>query len=231
VVMSEQTTPAGWFPSEGKLRYWDGTAWTDQIKDLPAANDAQSAAPARDPDTLWEATGKPMSGMGVGRYRLTSKFLFFEKGGLRTTSQQFPIHELFDVDAAQSLSQKARSVGTLTLHVRRAHGQNEVVRVEDIPNFREGVRAINEAATAAREHHQTRATTQTLRHEGAPGYATPATNPIATAPVGAAPSAVPGKSQSDEVFDQIERLGKLRDAGYLTAEDFDAKKNELLARI
>ena len=32
---SRSSTPAGWFPERGRLRYWDGTAWTDQVMPLP----------------------------------------------------------------------------------------------------------------------------------------------------------------------------------------------------
>jgi hypothetical protein len=35
----------------------------------------------------------------------------------------------------------------------------------------------------------------------------------------------------DDVLDQLERLGKLRDSGILTIEEFEAKKTELLRRL
>lgn len=43
---------------------------------------------------------------------------------------------------------------------------------------------------------------------------------------GAAPAA-----GGTDVADQLRKLGELRDAGVLTAEEFDAKKTELLARM
>lgn len=49
---------------------------------------------------------------------------------------------------------------------------------------------------------------------------------------GSMPSAeVPASSSADEVFDQLRKLGELRDAGIVTQEEFDAKKAELLARL
>lgn len=45
-------TPAGWYPAEeGKVRWWDGTAWTDHYLDEGAATapSAPSQAPADDP--------------------------------------------------------------------------------------------------------------------------------------------------------------------------------------
>jgi len=201
----------GWYPAGDGLRWWDGTAWTEKTQPLPAQ---RSTAPQVEPGTLWNATGKPLTGLGAGHYRLTDKYLFFEKGGLRTNAQQFPIHELYDVDATQSLAQKARGVGTITLHVRRPD-RMETVLIEDVPNFREGVRAINDAANAERERLQTRASTQTINYAGA--------LPFAQAPATA--------QQGEDVYAQLERLGKLRDAGVLTPEEFDAKKAELLRRI
>ena len=32
--MSTERPPAGWYPSEGALRYWDGNAWTDHRQPL-----------------------------------------------------------------------------------------------------------------------------------------------------------------------------------------------------
>ena len=49
------SAPAGWYPTpEGHERYWDGTAWTDQVRSpdaapaAPAAPDPASATPAAD---------------------------------------------------------------------------------------------------------------------------------------------------------------------------------------
>jgi hypothetical protein len=36
---------------------------------------------------------------------------------------------------------------------------------------------------------------------------------------------------SPDVFDQIRRLGELRDAGLITPDEFDTKKAELLTRL
>ena len=38
-------------------------------------------------------------------------------------------------------------------------------------------------------------------------------------------------SSDSNVFEALERLGKLRDAGVVTAEEFEAKKAELLSRV
>jgi hypothetical protein len=38
-------------------------------------------------------------------------------------------------------------------------------------------------------------------------------------------------SAGPDTFDQIRKLGELRDAGLLTAEEFDTKKIDLLSRL
>ncbi len=46
------------------------------------------------------------------------------------------------------------------------------------------------------------------------------------------PPPLPSPSEpSPDVFDQIRKLGQLRDAGLITAEEFEAKKEELLGRL
>jgi hypothetical protein len=40
-----------------------------------------------------------------------------------------------------------------------------------------------------------------------------------------------GGSSSEDIFDQLRKLGELRDAGIVTAEEFEKKKAELLSRM
>jgi hypothetical protein len=44
-------------------------------------------------------------------------------------------------------------------------------------------------------------------------------------------AAAPPPQPQDSIVDQLTKLGELRDAGILTADEFDAKKTELLARM
>ena len=50
---------------------------------------------------------------------------------------------------------------------------------------------------------------------------------MAKAVAGQAPGAAPGAS----VPEQIEQLARLRDAGHITPEEYEAKKSELLGRM
>ena len=120
---------AGWYDDgSGRHRWWDGQRWTDNYADQQrdhsgVANHFSNVSsalvsnvtarhdPSLEPGTLWSAIGKPLTGIGVGRYRLTEEYLFFEKGTLSTKSQQIRVHEIFDVDATQSMTQKASGCG------------------------------------------------------------------------------------------------------------------------
>lgn len=164
---------------------------------------------------IWVAVGKPLTGVGGVKVRLSPEYLFFEKGTLRNDAQQVPVVAITDVDAAQSMTQRARGVGTIRVHVMRPAGQRETVLLEDIPDHRQGVDQINATARSARQAEQRMRNTQHVN------YAQPAPPP----------SAAPVKPSSDEIFTQLERLGELRDKGFISSDDFEAKKAELLARL
>lgn len=226
------STPAGWYDDgSGRQRWWDGQLWTDHYADQqPAASATANGGvvanltatqdPSEPEGTLWSAVGKPLTGLGAGRYRLTEEYLIFEKGTLSTKSQQIRVHEIFDVDGSQSMQQKARGVGTITLWARRPSGDERIL-LEDVPNFREGVTAINRAADEARHRAITRQNTQHVSYTGAPA-------------AHAAPVAQPAAQQSSTGsagLDLNAELGKLaayREQGVLDDEEFAAAKRRLL---
>lgn len=59
-----------------------------------------------------------------------------------------------------------------------------------------------------------------------PPAAAPA--PAAAPPVAEAPAAPAAGGLTDELIDQLKKLGELRDAGILTDDEFQAKKTQLL---
>ncbi len=234
--MAEQT-PAGWYPVDGRLRWWDGGQWTEDFRDAAVEPETDKgirrvagAVAGRvmntrtdvPGDALWAATGKPMSGMGAGRYWMSSHHLFFEKGTLRTDSQQIPISAVVDVDVKQTMTQKARGVFTVLVHVQRANGI-EIVTMDDIPGGREAMRIINDAAAAARLAIQRNA--NTMRYESQAPFAPP---PAAPAPP---PPPAPPAPPADDPIEQLRKLAELKDAGILTEEEFAAKKAEILSRL
>lgn len=127
---------AGWYDDgSGRQRWWDGSAWTDQFaEEQPAAPERSSAMQkaasqmqsfgrkmtnkhdlSGDEDAIWTAVGKPLTGIGGGRYKLTAEYLIFEVGTLSSRGQQIRTREIFDVDSSQTMAQKARGVGNITL--------------------------------------------------------------------------------------------------------------------
>ena len=75
-------------------------------------------------------------------------------------------------------------------------------------------------------------TTHVLANNATPTWV-PGTGPAA-APALGAPAPVPAveaEPSAEQIMATLRQLGELRDAGIVTAEEFDAKKAELLARL
>ncbi|WP_255998102.1 MULTISPECIES: PH domain-containing protein [unclassified Corynebacterium] len=162
-----------------------------------------------EPGLIWSAVGKPVSRVGAGRYSLTEDFLVVERGVLSTDRQQIRTHEIFDVDGHQTMTQKARAVGTVTLRAKRPSGELDSVELVDIPEFRQAVQVINTTAEQARIRMQERANSQTLRHEGPQ------------------PSSSGGAVERS-LNSELQKLADLKLAGLLTDEEFAAAKRKLL---
>jgi hypothetical protein len=223
--MSDQTTAAGWYDDgQGAVRWWDGQQWTEHTQPAAGAQKTPSrtsaiaqrvvttTAPVED-GVLWSATGKPLKGFGGGRYRLTDEYLFFESGTLSLKAEQIRTHEIHDVDASQTMTQKARGVGSITLIAHRASGRERVL-LEDIAEFREGVARINQTAHDARERLRLREHTQHVNYSGTPVQAAPAAVAAAPAPV--------------DMNAELGKLAAFHQQGILTDEEFAAGKRKLL---
>ena len=203
--------PEGWVPPEG---WQPDPTWGPPPEGWQVWIDDTSATPV-DPDVLWEGKGQPIKGFGAGRYKLTRHYLYFERGSLRTDSQQVPIASVIDVDVAQSMTQKARSVGTVRVHIQRPTGI-EIVAIEDIAEPRNVQQLINNTA------HEARATILQAQNTMRYSQQVPPTAPPAPT--------VPEPAAADPLV-QLQKLGELRDAGILTTEEFESKKAEILSRM
>lgn len=164
-------------------------------------------------DVIWSAAGKPLTGYGGGKYRLTHEYLYFETGGLRTNAQQIPVRDVFDVDLEQTMTQKARGVATLNVHVVRPGGARETATIVDVANFREGVEAINRTSAAARSRFTQEQRTQRVSH------------------VGGAPAAPPVNAAREDVISQLRQLGSMHHRGTLDDATFIKELHELLPRL
>jgi hypothetical protein len=182
-------------------------------------------------DVIWEAqsetlTGKASGGRIVkGRYRLTREFLFFETGTLRTDAQQVPIAFVKDVDVKQSITQKARGVGNVIVHIEHLSGRAETasraekVTMESIGDPKGAQRVINDTAREARHELQARSNTMNYNQNMSPG-----------GPMGSA-AAQPAATAPPDPMAQLKQLGELREAGVLSDAEFDAKKSDILSRM
>lgn len=202
------------------------------------------------PGDIWVSVGKPMLGMGAMKVRMNPEFLFFERGTLRTDAQQVPVIYIHDVDAMQSMTQKMRMVGSIRVTVTRPGRAPEYVLLEDLPDYRDGVEHINRVSRASRIAEQQRAArlanTQHINYMGQhvhqqvpppPQFQQQPQSHLRAQPqIQAQPQPQPqlsARPQADStvIFGQIERLGELRDKGFITAQDFDLKKAELLQSL
>lgn len=213
------TTPAGWYPDNtqpGHERYWDGSQWTDQARAAAGSTSAPSAAPIGDPseETLWEGQSETLSGAASGgrlaiRYRITPHHLYFERGVLSTNSQQVPLINVRDVDVKQTMTQKARQVGDVVVHLTSEPAPVTLESVRDAKNVRD---IVNRASKEAKLNHQRLQTTQ--YHHG-----------LATPP----PAAEAATTGGPDLVEQLTKLAALRDQGILTDDEFAAQKAKLLA--
>ena len=208
--------PEGWKPPEG---WTPDPAWGPAPEGWQLWTGEDATTTPSDPDVLWEGKGQPIKGFGAGRYKLTKLYLFFERGALRTDAQQVPIAQVMDVDVVQSMTQKARGLGTVRVHIQRSTGI-EVVPIEDIAEPRKVQQLINDTA------HQAGAVL--LQNQNTMRYSQQAPPPVgaAVAPAEAAPA-----SAAADPMEQLRKLAELRDAGILTQEEFDAKKTDILSRM
>ena len=253
----------GWYPVEGddRLRWWDGQAWTLHFQDKPgpSASAVGTAVPdatshlsvtgAFPDDAIWTATGKSVTGAGAGRYWLTARDMFFERGGQGTGAQQVPVAGVSDVDVKQTMTQKARGVFTVQVQVNRGSGV-EVLTMDDIPEGRMAGAIIKATAQQARLAPQSQPD-GTNGLGGVPAQATAQPGQV----TGQAPQAKPEpwmpaqmqaqaqqtaqqsaqqtaqQSAGPDPMELLRKLGELRDAGILTDEEFATKKAQVLSRL
>lgn len=232
-----------------QLRYHDGTQWTEHV----ANNGAQSTDPMPDQNptaghgggelhavhsmqptsnvTVWQGerrnlTHAATSGKMVSaKYRMTEDGLYFEQGLLSSAEEIIPLWAVVDVDVSQSMTQKARGVGTCAVHLDTRgfnYGQSRVV-LESVDNPKQVRDTIARYANARRsemlEYQHSKEVHK--RQAGATAIHMQSGGPPAPE-ASAAPAA--GKSLAEE----LRELAELRDAGILTDDEFATQKARLL---
>lgn len=173
-------------------------------------------------DLLWEGESKDLTSVATGgrvvkrRYRITREFIFVDEGILGSKEEQIPLWAVRDVDVKQSIIQKTRSVGDVSIRVEaNEYTGKKAIVLDSIETPKEVRDLINEHSRLARELR--------MRQQQSVNYS------------GSAPSAVSGvwtsSSMANQPEDSIEKLTKLATLlkeGLITQEDFDSQKKKLL---
>jgi hypothetical protein len=111
--------------------------------------------------TLWQGRRLTLTGTAAGgrlpstRYRLTNTTLYWTQGRLGTRVQDVPLWAVRDAALGQSVTQRARRVGTVTVSLQHPdyRGTPTFVLLEDIEKPREITALINSSARSARAAH------------------------------------------------------------------------------
>jgi hypothetical protein len=178
---------------------------------------------------LWAGHSEDLTSMASGgkiasaSYSLTEDAIKFEAGLLSKTAETLPLWAVLDVDLKQSLTQRARGVGDLTLRVDPSgykYGQTVVVlkSIRDAAQVRDLIARQANAVRAAIQQRQHELEIQ--RRQASAAHTNIGAVP---APALAAPPA------GDDLLEKITRLAALHQSGALSADEFAAAKAKLLA--
>ena len=141
---------------------------------------------------------------GTGLVALTDRrLLFYMDGRMKKASEDFPLEKISSVQWTSGMM-----LGSLTIFA--SGNKAEITNMSKV-----GGKLIADIIR-----------NRLTLHPPAPAAQPPAAPPV-PAPV---QTLAPASGEGD-VFEALEKLGKLRDAGIVTAAEFEAKKAELLARI
>lgn len=227
------STPAGWYPNGDHWEtYWDGTAWTEQHRPRAAA---PVAAPAASVDEVPAEDLRAGDGLEAPLLSFTSHI-----DGKNANVQvwvdrvEWNWRGMMGAGAKAGLAVMTLGVSYAATGVTRKQA-SETIPIKSITSVTtkkgKGLQTVLQVITSGntldmrvshKEAEQVRATINQLINGTHPAQQKTTVAPIA--------AAVPAPSSGD-VAAQLHQLAGLRDAGILTAVEFDAKKAELLARM
>jgi hypothetical protein len=183
--------PVAEVDDDDRAYFWDALASRQEALE-PAVTEAASE---QDLDVV--------PGREARRRRLMPHHLFEKAAGTKVVAP-IPLPSIVDVDVHQSLTQKARGVFSVRVHIQRSH-RVEIVTMDDIPDGHDPQAVPHEKAHYARH----------ARREAVP----------------IAPATPTAAGASSDPLEQLRRLGELRDAGLVTDAEFAATKAEVLRRL
>lgn len=155
-------------------------------------------------------------------YVITTRRLIHAEGVINKKSTDSSLEKINDAVYTQTWLGRIFGFGDLDVLTASETGIDRLKMLIDANEFK---KAMLEAKHEL-ELEYTRPVSPPLRvaAEGTAGAA-----PVGTAPAAQAPSAA--ATSADEVTDALARLADLRDRGAITPEDYERKKDELLARL
>jgi uncharacterized membrane protein YdbT with pleckstrin-like domain len=148
-------------------------------------------------------------------YVVTSRRLIHSQGVINKKASDSSLEKINDAILVESVFGRIFGFGNLEVLTASESGIEKLQMLRDAKDFK---KAMLEAKHEL-ELELTRPTMPPVR----------AAEPAPAAP--AAPAPTPEIDTADEVAAALARLGELRDQGVISAEEFEAKKAELLARL
>ena len=178
------------------------------------------------PEYLWQgeivqhmASGN--YGPGTGLIVLTDRrLLFVMDGWTRAATEDFPLDKISSVQWNSGML-----MGTITVYASGNKAEIKNVANPAGKAISDTIRARLSAPPPAQAGYPT---AQPVPPQHMAAYPQPPAQPAAPPAPASAASLV---TTPEQIYAALEQLGRLRDAGVLTPEEFDAKKAELLARI
>lgn len=126
-------------------------------------------------DVLWSGERKTLTSQATGgkvtsaRYKITTEFLVFEAGLMSTTEERVPLWALGDADLKQSMTQKARGLGDITIRVLNNYLTNrDRVTLESIADPKAVRDLLDREIARTRAEHRRQEQTQHVEHLSAP---------------------------------------------------------------
>ncbi len=149
-------------------------------------------------------------------YVVTNHKVMKVSGILRKTAEGSALEKINDITISQSMLGRTLGYGTLSVLTAADESNLHYSSMRQPMEFRREILDQKQLF----ERAEAQAIADAVRQ--APAASAPAVGPAAE------PA---GPASADEIANAIERLAQMRDAGHITAEEFDAKKAELLGRL
>lgn len=160
-------------------------------------------------------------------YILTNRRVIQLSGVLNKRASDSSLEKINDAILSVSMLGRALGFGDLEIQTASESGIERMHLLVDAPGFKRGMLDAKhelelELSGGNQPGPALRATPETQPAGAVPSMAPPATAPAAYSPAPMSP---------EDVTNAIERLSALRTSGAITAEEFEAKKADLLKRL